>query len=104
MKRLTVCMVTTLLLLTFLPVQLKAVTEGETTPAAITVESAQVSVWLARLDEIHDMDKSKMTRSEKKELRQEVRTIKSNLKAAGGGVYLSVGAIILIVLLLVLLL
>jgi hypothetical protein len=98
-------MVTTLLLLTFLPVQLKAVTgEGETTPAAITVESAQVSVWLARLDEIHDMDKSSLTRSARKDLRKEVRTIKANLKAASGGVYLSVGAIILIVLLLVLLL
>ena len=101
MKRLTVCVVATLLLLTFMPFQLKA---AGTMTAAVTAESAQVSAWVARLDEIHDMDKSAMTRSDKKELRQEVRTIKANLKAVGGGVYLSAGAIILIVILIVLLL
>ena len=104
MKRLSVCVVGTLLLLTFMPFQLKAITDSGTTTAAVTAESAQVSAWVARLDEIHDMDKSAMTRSDKKELRQEVRTIKANLKAVGGGVYLSAGAIILIIILIVLLL
>lgn len=104
MKTHTLSLVITLFLLTFVPSQVKAVTDGGPTPAAITVEEAQASVWLARLDEIQAMDKSLMTRSARKELRQEVRTLKANLKAVSGGVYLSVGAIILVVLLLVLLL
>ena len=40
----------------------------------------------------------------KKALRREVREIKKELAAVGGGVYLSIGAIILIALLLILLL
>ena len=58
----------------------------------------------ARLMEIKDMDKTGMTRMEKKELRKEVKEINNALKVSSGGVYLSVGAIILIALLLILLL
>jgi hypothetical protein len=52
------------------------------------------------------MDMKTLNSAEKKELRKEVRTIKSDIKAInnGGGVYISVGAAILIVLLLILLL
>lgn len=64
----------------------------------------KVQVMLDRLEEIKEMDKSELSRSERKELRKEVRTIKSNLAASGNGVYLSVGAIIIIILLLILLL
>lgn len=65
---------------------------------------AKVQVMLDRLEEIKEMDKSDLSRAEKKELRAEVKTIKKTLKASGNGVYLSVGAIIIIVLLLILLL
>ena len=50
------------------------------------------------------MDKHTLSRSEKKVLRREVREIKKELAAISGGVYLSIGAIILIALLLILLL
>jgi hypothetical protein len=77
-------------------------------PAAVkptTEVPAEVQRMYDRLEEIKAMDKSEMTRAEKKELRKEVRAIKSDLKASGnGGIYLSVGAIIIIVLLLILLL
>lgn len=53
-----------------------------------------------RLEEIKAIDKSTLSASERKALRKETR----ELKRAGGGVYLSVGAIILIVVLLILLL
>jgi hypothetical protein len=49
------------------------------------------------------MDKSSLTSSEK-ELRKEVREIKSAIRSSGNGVYFSVGAIIIIILLLILLL
>lgn len=104
MKRLTVCLAATLLLLTFTPTQLKAVTDPGATTTVAMEESAHADAMIARLEAIREMDKSNLTKSEKKELRQEVRTIKANLKAASGGVYLSVGAIILLAILLVLLL
>lgn len=63
----------------------------------------KVRQMLIRLDEIKEMDKSNLSRAEKKELRKEVRSIKSELRSTGNGVYLSIGAIIIIILLLILL-
>ncbi len=59
---------------------------------------------MARLREIKDMDIQSLSRSEKKELRKEVKGIKREMKANNNGIYLSVGAIIIIILLLILLL
>ncbi|HZI68278.1 MAG: hypothetical protein ACTHNG_03740 [Ginsengibacter sp.] len=55
-----------------------------------------------RLIEIRNMDKSNLSRADKKELRKEVKGLKKEARHAG--IYLSVGAIIIIVLLLILLL
>lgn len=65
---------------------------------------AEVQVMLNRLNEIKAMDKSNMTHSEKVLLRKEVRDIKKSLKASGNGVYLSVGALLVIIILLIILL
>ena len=65
---------------------------------------AKVQVLYDRLEEIKKIDKSEMTRSDKKVLRKEVRAIKAELRSSNNGVYLSIGAIIIIVLLLILLL
>jgi hypothetical protein len=95
--------------LTFLPLQSYAGTKDEpsslvaTKPAA-TEESAEARTLLLRLNEINAMDMSKMKSSEKKEMRKEVRSIKRELRDVSGGVYLSVGVIILIVILLIVLL
>lgn len=72
-------------------------------PVSQPIESKEASVLLARLNEINSMDKSNLSSAEKKQLRKETRAIKHSLKAISGGVYLSVGAIIVIVLLLILL-
>lgn len=58
---------------------------------------------LDRLEEINAMDKSTMSRSEKRELRREVKEIQKTMEI-GGGVYISVGALILILILLIILL
>ena len=50
---------------------------------------AEVKVMLNRLEEIKALDKSTLSRSERKELRKEVRTIKKDLRAAGNGLYIS---------------
>lgn len=57
-----------------------------------------------RIEEIKAMDKSHLTKEERKDLRNELKAMKKEAKAMGGGVYLSVGAIIIIILLLILIL
>ena len=105
MKKLTLCIMIAFLSLTFIPTLLKADSEKVQTTTAATKasNSAKANILLARLDKINEMDKSKMSMQEKMQLRKEVRSIKSQLKDLSGGVYLSVGAIIIILLLIILL-
>ena len=72
------------------------------TPTTLTPEQRAHQLQ-NRLEEIHAMDVSKLSRVEKKALRAEVKEIKKEMKVISGGVYLSIGAIILIVLLIILL-
>jgi hypothetical protein len=106
MKKIVLCLMVTFLSLAFIPVQLKAVTaeKPSSLPAPSPVDSAEVKIMLFRLDEIKATDMSKLKSEEKKELRKEVKSIRHNLREIGGGVYLSVAAIILIVVLLIVLL
>ncbi len=64
---------------------------------------AEVRVMLDRLEEIKAMDKSNLKRAEKKALRTEVRAIKTQLRTTGNGIYISAGALIIILLLIILL-
>ncbi|WP_026898520.1 hypothetical protein [Daejeonella oryzae] len=57
-----------------------------------------------RVLEIKEMDKSNLSRQERKDLRKELVQMKKEAAATSGGVYLSVGAIIIIILLLILIL
>jgi hypothetical protein len=70
----------------------------------VKTEDARAQQLLQRLQEIRSMDKSELTRLEKKSLRKEVKGIRKEMKSISGGVYLSVGAIIIIILLLILIL
>ncbi|WP_219224053.1 hypothetical protein [Pedobacter antarcticus] len=71
----------------------------------MTVEQkAQLERITNRVEEIKSMDKSNLSRAEKKELRKELKEMKHQARALGGGVYLSVGAIIIIILVLILVL
>jgi hypothetical protein len=70
-------------------------------PKEISARSAQL---LQRLEEIKAMDKELLSREEKKALRQEVKKIRKEMRAAKDGIYLSFGAIIIILLLLILIL
>ncbi len=58
----------------------------------------------ARLVQIQNMDKSALSSQEKKVLRKEVRAMKAEARESGGGIYLSIGAVILIIVLLIILL
>ena len=103
MKKSVLLMLVAVMSLTFNPVQ--ASVAEVATPVETAAVEAHVQALTSRLNEIKEMDKSDLSRSEKKELRSEVKSIKADLKSSGnGGIYLSVGAIIIIVLLLILLL
>ena len=107
MKKIAIVFIKLSLMLSFLPFQLNAQTASAPTETAITPveskEAIEAKAIITRLNEIKEMDKSNLTSSDKKELRKEVKTLRTNLKASGQGVYLSVGAIIIIILLLVIL-
>lgn len=66
----------------------------------LTVEQqAKLSEIEGRVAEIKAMDFSEMTAEERKEVKNELREMKKEAKRVGGGVYISVGAIILILIL-----
>lgn len=68
--------------------------------------SEHAKALLMRLFEIKNMDKETLSSSEKKALRKELRSMKKEMKASSGldsKVYISVGAIIIILLLILIL-
>ena len=94
------------LLLTFSPQIINASTLSSTLVFTKSVESDRVMTLELRLNEIKAMDKSNMTSAEKKSLRAEVLSIRGQEYGYyhRNGAYVSVGALILIVLLLLILL
>lgn len=104
MKKITFYLMMMVLSLTVIPTTSIAAEKNPITVRGDTKEVPEnVKKLLSRLDEIKAMDKSSMKSSEKKALRKEVRAINAELKSTGHGIYLSVGAIIIVILLLILL-
>jgi hypothetical protein len=104
MKKITLSLMAVALSLTFVPQQSMAANPVEPTVVVTPAQQAKADAILLRLTEIKNLDKTNMTSSEKKTLRKEVKSLKKEMKANNGGVYLSVGAIIIIILLLILIL
>ncbi|MGI8599122.1 MAG: hypothetical protein ACR2KB_07690 [Chitinophagaceae bacterium] len=68
-------------------------------------QQARIDALKRRVVEIKGIDRSKLTKQERKDLRAELKEMNNEAKAIQGrGVYLSVGAIIIVILLLILLL
>ncbi len=63
---------------------------------------AEVRTMLNRLEEIKAMDRSALKPADRKALRKEVRAIKTEIKSTGNGIYMSAGAIIIVLLILLL--
>ena len=103
MKKITLCLMTISLSLILQPRQLKATGNPTSESVVIPEPLGEVSagILLKRLNQIDEMDKSNLRPFEKKKLRQELRSIEHQLKASNnGGVYISIGAAIIIGLLL----
>ena len=106
MKKSTLFLMATCLLFVIPVTPLEADTESASISESSTmdIESAETDELLLRIDEINEMDKSELNFSERRELRKEVRLINKELKQRDSGIYVSVGAAIIILLLLVILL
>lgn len=105
MKKAIVFIMIAGLSLSSIPVRSLAGTPTASSSAVATESSAaSATALLARLDEIKAIDRSTLGTAEKKGLRQEVKNIKKQLTDISGGVYISTGVLILIVVLLIILL
>jgi hypothetical protein len=106
MKKIIICVMAAFLSLTFLPLQSNAATSepASTLVAPDPAVAAEIKNLELRLSEINAMDKSEMKAAEKKSLRKEVKTINHKLRDISGGVYVSAGAIIIVLILLIVLL
>jgi len=99
MKTLILSVLTTFLSIAFVPNDVKAASEPVRTHSSS--QSEQAEVLLQRLEVIKNMDKSTLTKADKKALRKEVRSIDKELHRISGGVYISASALIIILILLI---
>jgi hypothetical protein len=106
MKKIILVVMAICLSFTLIPLQSSAATSSAPTSTPLTKpeEAAEAKVLTLRLTEISTMDMSKLNSSDKKNLRHEVRSIKRELKDISGGVYISAGALIVILILAIILL
>ena len=86
MRKINIYSIVVVLILAFSPVHLRASDEANPTTTA-TMDAARATTLINRLEEIKAMDMTTLSRSEKKELRNEVRETKKELKTNGSGVY-----------------
>jgi len=82
MKRMILVLTAFVTLFATSPLQANAATEvkNEQVVAANSLTQADADAMVTRLHEIHKMDKSNLTKSEKQELRSEVIQIKNQLE------------------------
>ena len=79
-------------------------TSNEATPATSPTNAAneaEMQRLMNRLEEIKAMETENMPRSEKRKYAKEVKHIQKKMNAIGGGVYISAGALIVILILLI---
>lgn len=69
----------------------------------VPVSAPDIKAMEMRLEAIKSMDIRSMSRPERKAIKQEVKSIKKKMDSSGG-IYISVGAVILIIILLIILL
>lgn len=104
MKKARNYLLAALLFMSMVPMQLNASSDSNLNSRTNSkpIESTEYKSLLLRVNEIKTLDRSKLNNTEKKQVRKELQDIKNKLQRFSG-VYLSVGAIIIIVLILILL-
>ena len=107
MKKITFVFTIACALLFLVPGQVQAEDkerhDSEVTLATEENQEAQAEALILRLNEIYKMDRSDMDGPMKQELKKEVLSIKDKLQELNGGIYISGGALLVIILLIILL-
>lgn len=103
MKKYFICLFTSILACSFIPTNGIAATLSYKTETPVDSAATRL-ILMNRLEQIGSTDKSLLSHSEKAELRKEERAIKQSLSDGYGGVYISVGALLIIILILIILL
>ncbi|HET6991986.1 MAG TPA: hypothetical protein VFJ43_11710 [Bacteroidia bacterium] len=103
MKKIILYTLTSFLAFSFIPEQSKATGEPIRTEQAIDSVARKTNLE-NRLAEIRMLDKTTMTHDEKKAVNQEKRLLQKTLHDGYGGIYISVGGLLLIILILILIL
>ncbi len=98
MKKIAICILAIVLSFTFNPLSLNAQEPVRTEKAP---DAEQARHLINRLEEIKKLDVRTMKPNEKKAIRKEIKQIRTKLHSIGGGVYISAGALILILILLI---
>ena len=102
MKKLIVSIATALMLVTFTPIQSRAAEKEPPSISTTGKESPEVKALIDRVNEIKAMDRSTMSRAEKKEIRKELRALKREVNRHGGDVVVvSTGLLIVILILII---
>lgn len=101
MKKLVYFLSVMFLMAAFVPAS-SAKTLKKENPELTEEQQARLVEIENRVEEIKSSDFSEMSKEERKETRDELRELKKETREIGGGVYLSVGAIIIILLILIL--
>ncbi|PKP48429.1 MAG: hypothetical protein CVT92_16135 [Bacteroidetes bacterium HGW-Bacteroidetes-1] len=68
-----------------------------------TLSTEDIKILNLRVEEIRDMDKSDLSVLEKRELRNELKAIKKDLRQSNGAIYIGTGTLLLIIILIILL-
>lgn len=106
MKKRIIYLLAGFMFLALLPVQLKALTSAlpPESGTSVNAQTVDFNALTIRVNEIKALDKSTLTPSEKRSLRKETRSLKQQLRQLSGGVYISAGALLVCLLLIILLL
>lgn len=101
----TVLIVLSCILMLFLPKWTQAKTKNSFAEVEISKTQSKVSAaaLISRLNEINDLKKSELNSMDKATLKKEVRNIKHELSKIDNGIYLSTGALLLILILIIIL-
>lgn len=102
MKKITYFFLATLLLIG--SVNVAKADDGKAQKALTTEQQLRLEQITKRVEEIQQMEKSNLSGEQKKELRQELKQMKKETRAiANGGIYLSVTALLVIIIILLIL-
>jgi hypothetical protein len=105
MNKMNLTLTVVILLFTFFSVKAKTkIVINKNALALQSTTNTKSNVLLKRLEVIKEMDKSQMNKEELTNLLTEVRLIKTQLIAVDGGIFISAGAIIVILIVLLFLL